>query len=256
MISIHELFENGELILQETLIDSIFKYIDYGGLEDKISDDGLLKLQQDLGTQFEVDLRYIQNQDPAYKIVTGKFIKPNIIIITLPNHKSDILKIKSKDLVNVFLHEFTHMLTYKKIPKLVTVNDKSFKKTLIPPPFDTINFEDSKDKIKPLLDYIFQLREMPNFAFSIGFDLINYTKLTTEELYQKNRFIIKQEKEYNQIFERNQYYYNLSLNLKTFFELQYFTNKYHKLEYSRKFIKMRKMIEKYRRRLKIYTRRD
>ena len=253
MIGIYDLFENGELILQETLIDSIFKYIDYGKLEDKIGDDVLLKTQQKLGTQFGIDLRYNQNQNPGYKIVTGNFIKPNIIIITLPNHKEDILKLKSKDIINVFLHEFTHMLTYEKIPKLVTVNGKPIKTKLIPPPFNDINFEDNKDKIKPLLDYVFQLREMPNFAFSIGFDLINYTKQTTDELYQKNKSIIKQEKENNGIFNRNQYYYNLSFNLKTFFELQYFTGKIHKFDYSRKFIKMRKMIEKYRRRLKMYT---
>jgi len=251
MISIHELFENGELILQETLIDSIFKYIDYGGLEEKIDDDVLLVLRDNAGSKFEVDLQYRQNQDSMYKVLVGEYVKPNKILIYIPKNQKDVDKISNKELINVFLHEFSHMITDRKIPSLITYNGKPIKSRLLPPPFGQINFEDNKDKIKPLLDYMFQLREMPNFAFSIGFDLINYTKLTTEELYQKNRFIIKQEKE---TVERDIYYYNLVDSLKTFFELQYFTNKYHKLEYSRKFIKMRKMIEKYRRRLKIYTR--
>ena len=250
MISIYDLFENGELILQETLINSIFKYVDYFLLDGLLDNEQLLEFQYTVNDRFEVDLRYYTKLN--YGVITGEYIKPNIIVIYLPSKQEDLLKCTSTDLINVFLHEFSHMITDKKIPKLVTVNGQPFKTKLIPPPFEDINFEDNKEKIKPLLDYIYQLREMPNFAFSIGFDLINYTKFTTEEIYQKNRAIIKQ----NNRLERNIYYYNLSINLKTFFELQYFTNKVYRSNYARKFIKMRKMIEKYRRRLKIYTRKS
>ena len=92
MISIHELFENGELILQETLIDSIFKYIDYGGLEEKIDDDVLLVLRDNAGSKFEVDLQYRQNQDPGYKVLIGEYVKPNKILIYIPKNQKESIK--------------------------------------------------------------------------------------------------------------------------------------------------------------------
>ena len=148
MISLSNYFENDKLILQETLVDNIFDLIDTNTLDSQINTSGIVQLKQKLENYTHVKLEFWKNQNNQ---VDGDFERPNIINIYLHSNAT------YGHVLQVFLHEFSHFVTDHKLPILV-----KFKK----PSFGNVLFTDNKDNIRDFLDYVFQLRELPNFALS------------------------------------------------------------------------------------------
>ena len=233
MISLSNYFENDKLILQETLVDNIFDLIDTNTLDSQINTSGIVQLKQKLENYTHVKLEFWKNQNNQ---VDGDFERPNIINIYLHSNAT------YGDVLQVFLHEFSHFVTDHKLPILV-----KFKK----PSFGNVLFTDNKDNIRNFLDYIFQLRELPNFALSFAFDIfLYYQKDNTNSIIKKNKNIIDNHNSRDQEF--TYYFMSLSKDIKLLFQIQYFIKIVKKSEYLRKFIRMKKLIEKYRRRIKQY----
>lgn len=251
MQAIFELYEsfddNNNLVLQETLIDSIFKYLDQNDFNSVISPDGLFNLKKEFEGLTHVKIEFHNHTDSSIKIVHGQYERPNIIHIYIPKKKEDLLNLTDKDIISVFLHEFSHLITDKNIPQVVYIKNEPRDTKLIPPPVENVNFVDSEEKIEKFLDYVFQIREMPNFALSFSFELVEYKRtLNVDSIFDQNK------KHFQLNSDDIRYYLNLPENLKLLFQVQYFTNKVKKFNYLRKLMKLKKLIEKYRRRLLEY----
>lgn len=253
MLSINILFENNTLVIQETLIDNLFNYIDVDIIKNEIGVNDFIKLKQEFKNTFHINIEFRLNEDSNDKTVNGKFIRPNTIILYLPVKESDRIKIKNSEIINVFLHEFSHFITDNKLPELVKIKTKksNFKyNKLLPPPVNNVIFEeDDIEKIKYYLDYIFQLSEMPNFALSIALSILDfYHTKDTKQIFVDNKNIIEQNN--NQV--RDEYYWFLKGNIKLLFQVQYFVSKMKSKFYIQRLIKFRDLIEKYRRRMLNY----
>ena len=171
MLSLHNYFENDILILQETLVDKVFKSIDSNLIKDKVDLESFFDFIESIEKQFNLKLDKIQRSKKLIS-VEGKYYSPNRIELIIPYHyysnDGTMEKIHVLEMIYVFLHEFSHFITDKLIPNQIKIDKK-----LIHPPNFNILFNSDNESVKKFLDYIFQLYERPNFSFSIGLSILN-----------------------------------------------------------------------------------
>ena len=238
MLSLHNYFENDILILQETLVDKVFKSIDSNLIKDKVDLESFFDFIESIEKQFNLKLDKIQRSKKLIS-VEGKYYPPNRIELIIPYHYYEndgtMEKIHVLEMIYVFLHEFSHFITDKLIPNQIKIDKK-----LIPPPNFNILFNSDNESVKKFLDYIFQLYERPNFAFSIGLSILNNrTNLTKIKNEYKNK--------------PDNYILNLSdPMLALYFQIIKFVDKLKDSKYLRKKIELDKLIEKYYRRFTLY----
>jgi hypothetical protein len=257
-----------QLILCETLVEKFFDEIPKKFKGKLIFDDEFFfDLVDYFKTRLGIRLEYEQDD---IKVLEGRFDKPNIIVLIFPKNLVYRDKISNKDFLNVIFHEFTHFIVDKSIrPKLVELKESQKSKKIINtyhlPPTSNIYFEDNdQTKIYNFLRYYLQPKERPNWAFSIAFEIYlryKYEKTTSDLINENYKIIHKYLKdEVKNKYDFDNYYYQLNDDkLKVLFEIQYFITKVtsgkERRFFYNDFLRMQKLIEKYRKRFYQYCER-
>jgi len=263
MLSLNNIYQNQEIIsLQETLVDLMFDYIqDRNILLNNIIDKDLLYFKNSINKTFQINIVYKQT---SKNYIHAQFIKPDIIEIFLPNNYIEMDgNHLGNQLLHVFFHELSHYFTSQRVPDYIIKRIKIDKnQTIIEklannfkyPPGSEIPWN-SKDLnlVKQYLDYIFQSKELANFALSFAISFIE-TKEDINNFFDNNRAIIKRvlEKKLT-LTQLIEYYRTISSNqLRLLFQIHYFVYYLKESKYQRKIIQLKKLILKYYRRLLIY----
>jgi len=263
MISIQEYFFNKEthqLVLQETLVDKFFEEIPKRFENRKIFDEKFFfDLTEYFEKQFGIHLKYEQDD---IKVLEGRFDRPNILVLILPKKLSYRNKITNSDFINVIFHELTHLLTDDAIKSnLVSINKSASGRIIdkLYPPEPSVYFDDTdQSKIEQFLKYYLQPKEVANWAFTIAFSMyLKYNKSeTTQSKIDSNYKVIKLSNK----DEFNTYYHSLKdVAFQLLFQIQYFITKI-KNSHNRKlfyndFLRLVKLIDKYRSRFYKYCKR-
>ncbi len=253
MLALNTLFESGNIILQETLVDQVFKSIQIVK-NNEPSLELFDKIEKIFKEKFDIIIEFVRNQN---NFLEGQFIRPNKIEILFPNNISSFEQVNQKHLITILLHEFSHYITDTKIPNLINVKnqkEQSLAQQLVPPA-QNIMFNDNFKNVQQKLDYVLHIRELPNFAFSIAVSMIFYKKPNSTK---ENKVAIDQYFTNKNNFERNNYYALLRGDIKELFEIQYFVryvkeiNKNMYPKYLKKVKRFENLIKKYYRRLTMY----
>lgn len=259
MLSINNLYQDQEIIsLQETLVDLMFDYIqDKKILLDNILDKDLIYFKNSINKSFQINLIYKRT---SKNYLHARFIKPDIIEIFLPNNYHNI---SGNELLQVFLHELSHHFTSQRVPDYInkriklnknqTITQKLENK-LIHPPGSNIPWNSNDLKlIKQYLGYIYQSKELANFALSFAISFIEL-KQDINRFFNDNSTIIKRTLDNKlTLSQLIGYYQTISQEqLRLLFQIHYFTYYLKESKYQRKLIQLKKLIKKYYRRLLIY----
>jgi hypothetical protein len=265
MLSLYEyLFDKttGYLVFQETIVDRVLDDVANMFHSRKIFDE-----------QFLFDLKeYLEKRitNPQLKIsftydkkaltVGGEFNLPNEILLIFPLDKKIQERVTEKEILYALFHEISHffstMSIHEKLAKIKLPENHSLLVKLVPPPETTVEFEnESQEKIIQFLKYNLQLKERPNQAFSIAFEIFeNFNiNMTTQEICEKNLAAIKK----NDKYIRDKRFLELKTEkLQDLFQIQYFIiqvqDKKLQKQFLSDYLKLKELIDKYRKRFYKY----
>ena len=268
MLSLYEyLFDKttGCLIFQETIVDKVL---------DDVAD--MFHSRKVFDEQFLFDLKeYLEKRitNPQVKIsftynkkaltVGGEFNLPNTILLIFPLNKSIQERITEKEILYVLFHELSHffsnMSIHEKLVKLKLPETHSLVAKLASPPDTSVEFEnESQEKIIQFLKYRLQLKERPNQAFSIAFEIFENFNIdvTTQDICEKNLAAIKK----NNNYIRDKRFLELKTErLQDLFQIQYFItqiqDKKLRKQFFNDYLRLKILIDKYRRRFYKYCQR-
>jgi hypothetical protein len=194
-------------------------------------------------------------------IISGVFIKPNIIQIVIPKNYEMLDSNNFKNqFIRTLLHELSHYLTQDKIPDYIYIKRRVSKSNNIKdriknklkyPPDSNINWIADHNQVIKFLEYIFQIKELANFAltFSLSFHDNKYSLSDLNNFLLDNKYIISR----NNLPEITKYYNTIfDVDLQLLFQIQYFVKYLSKSKYQQQLIKLQKLIKKYYKRLVIY----
>lgn len=247
MISIvKNLFKN-ELIY-ETLIDKIFNNIESKEIYSEEFLDQLINNLIDNNINIELKISKFNN-------VNGKItqIGPNNYLITI-FHPDNLSNDQQKLILLTLLHEYSHIITYKKISPLIQIKKKGIplEKYIKTYDFDMFGFNNDFDieTSKRFLNYVFHPAELNNWAasFAISFFLDPSNNNSIEDLVIINNNIIN--KYLNNKIKLYEYRDKLYTDLKLLFEVQLSVKYLNLKEYNQMFVKLIKRVIKYDKRIR------
>jgi len=265
MISLYEyLFDKttGYLIFQETVVDRVL---------DDVA--GMFHSRKVFDEQFLYDLKeYLENRitSPQLKIsftydkkaltVGGELNLPNEILLIFPLDKKIQERVTEKEILYALFHELSHFFSitniHEKLAKVKLPKKHPLLAKLAPPPDTTVEFEnESQEKIIQFLKYRLQLKERPNQAFSIAFEIFENFNIdtTTQEICEKNLAAIKK----NDKYIRDKRFLELKTEkLQNLFQIQYFITQIQDKKLQKQFLsdylRLKNLIDKYRKRFYKY----
>lgn len=119
----------------------------------------------------------------------------HIIHMSFPMNFQIENKEQLEDFINTIFHEISHIITNKKIPEFLNKKTKEGLQK-----YNTLDYKPCDydlnalipEEMKNFLDYIFQIRELPNFAFSIAYSNMykEHHSFNIQQLYDQNNKII------------------------------------------------------------------
>jgi len=224
-------------VFNETLIDVLLNKFDRIKLKDQVLEyEDILELESYFLNMYNIKLIFLITEktyihgDFVYNVNFENQVFKECIIIYIPKNY-DIIRVK--DIFPILLHELSHKLTNDRLPKFFNVKSKTEKNVVrqienryLSAPVKNISFDNPDvDLIKEFLNYIFQKREIVNFAVTFAIDF-RYNNIDWETIYQDNNLIImKYIKKEITLSELINYFNQLTIdgdNLKLLFQIQYF----------------------------------
>jgi len=248
-------------VLNETLVDRIFEKFENPKIDNYYNDQFLNEFSN-VARKHNIEVEF-RADDPYRTTVEGKtelnlnpkYSTKYILVLYVPQIQHDTGEKTFRETVNVLLHEFSRSIITDIIKKL-TPNVKNirvverFTATVgLPIHFD-IN-KVTKENSLAFLNYIFDIKERPIWAFSIAYSQFYHNKgYSIRKLVDiNNKYIFGHRQGHIDFQALNNYIQTLKDDTLCLFEIQYTIYIIDSQRWRNKFESFINLIEKYRKRL-------